>query len=315
MTFPDGLTGIGAYAFRGCTGLTSVTFPDGLTEIGYCAFYGCTGLTSVTFPDGLPEIGSSAFYGCTGLTSVTFPDGLTEIGSSAFYGCTGLTSVTFNSDVSINGYAFKDAPCKFYGYGVVLDNMMYAPDGVLRAVSDLMKNTKVNIPSGITAIGYRAFIGCTGLTFVTFPDGLTEIGDEAFSDCTGLTSVTFPDGLTGIGQSAFLGCTGLTSVTFPDGLTEIGYCAFSGCTGLTTVDASRCQLEFQQEYPHNYQFMNCRNLKLFSIGNIVPPKIDMKIFYNALADNPTLKVPAESVDAYKASYYWAYYFDNIVPLD
>ena len=315
VTFPDGLTGIGAYAFRGCTGLTSVTFPDGLTEIGYCAFYGCTGLTSVTFPDGLPEIGSSAFYGCTGLTSVTFPDGLTEIGGSAFEGCTGLTSVTFNSDVSINGYAFKDAPCKFYGYGVVLDNMMYAPDGVLRAVSDLMKNTKVNIPSGITAIGYRAFIGCTGLTFVTFPDGLTEIGDEAFRDCTGLTSVTFPDGLTGIGQSAFLGCTGLTSVTFPDGLIEIGYCAFSGCTGLTTVDASRCQLEFQQEYPHNYQFMNCRNLKLFSIGNIVPPKIDMKIFYNALADNPTLKVPAESVDAYKASYYWAYYFDNIVPLD
>ena len=137
----------------------------------------------MTFPDGLPEIGSSAFYGCTGLTSVTFPDGLTEIGSSAFYGCTGLTSVTFNSDVSINGYAFKDAPCKFYGYGVVLDNMMYAPDGVLRAVSDLMKNTKVNIPSGITAIGYRAFIGCTGLTSVTFPDGLTEIGDEAFYNC------------------------------------------------------------------------------------------------------------------------------------
>lgn len=104
-------------------------------------------------------------------------------------------------------------------------------------------------------------------------------------------------------------------MTFPDGLIEIGGSAFSGCTGLTTVDASRCQLEFQQEHLHYYQFMNCRNLKLFSIGNIVPPEIDRMIFYNALADNPTLKVPAESVDAYKASHYWAYYFDNIVPLD
>lgn len=104
-------------------------------------------------------------------------------------------------------------------------------------------------------------------------------------------------------------------MTFPDGLTEIGGSAFSGCTGLTTVDASRCQLEFAQWQGYCGQFENCRNLKLFSIGNIVPPKIDRMIFDNALADNPTLKVPAESVDAYKASHYWAYYFDNIVPLD
>ena len=33
MTFPEGLTSIGKYAFSGCKGLTSVTFPEGLTSI------------------------------------------------------------------------------------------------------------------------------------------------------------------------------------------------------------------------------------------------------------------------------------------
>ena len=69
--------------------------PHGVTHIGADAFYGCTGLTSLTFPDTLTHIGAGAFRGCTGLTSVTFPDTLTHIGDWAFRGCTGLTSLTF----------------------------------------------------------------------------------------------------------------------------------------------------------------------------------------------------------------------------
>ncbi len=37
------------YAFRNCTGLTSITIPDSITDIGKYAFKGCTDLTSVTF--------------------------------------------------------------------------------------------------------------------------------------------------------------------------------------------------------------------------------------------------------------------------
>jgi len=39
---------IGSYAFRDCSGLTSVTIGNSVTSIGYCAFYGCTGLASYT---------------------------------------------------------------------------------------------------------------------------------------------------------------------------------------------------------------------------------------------------------------------------
>ena len=58
----EGVTSIGGYAFKGCTGLASVTIPDSVTRIGYSAFYGCTGLTSVTIPDSVTSIGSGAFF-------------------------------------------------------------------------------------------------------------------------------------------------------------------------------------------------------------------------------------------------------------
>lgn len=100
-------------------------------------------------------------------------------------------------------------------------------------------------------------------------------------------------------------------------LTEIGAHAFAGCTGLMSVDASECnELRFAAQYGYE-QFGRCNNLKLFSIGCPVPPAIgsgSIWVFTNAVADNATLKVPAGSVDAYKASD-WADYFDNIVPLD
>ena len=64
------VTSIGDYAFRGCSGLTSVTIGNRVTSIGEEAFYGCTGLTSVTIPNSVTSIGSGAFSGCSSLTSV-----------------------------------------------------------------------------------------------------------------------------------------------------------------------------------------------------------------------------------------------------
>ena len=42
------VTGIGEWAFKGCSGLTSVTIPEGVTSIGERAFVGCSGLSSVS---------------------------------------------------------------------------------------------------------------------------------------------------------------------------------------------------------------------------------------------------------------------------
>lgn len=67
----DGLpvTSIGAYAFRDCTGLTSITLPNSVTSIGDSAFERCVFLTSISLPDGC-SIGEYAFEGCPAVITV-----------------------------------------------------------------------------------------------------------------------------------------------------------------------------------------------------------------------------------------------------
>ena len=93
---------------------------------------------------------------------------------------------------------------------------------------------EVNIPSGVTEIGMRAFLECTYLKCITIPNSVTVIGEQAFQNCTSLTSVTLPNALTAAEAYAFCGCSALTSVTIPASVREIGDNAFSSCA-LTSV--------------------------------------------------------------------------------
>ncbi|MCM8871753.1 MAG: leucine-rich repeat domain-containing protein [Paludibacteraceae bacterium] len=259
----NGVTSVGTYAFRDCTGLTSVTIPNNVTRIGSSAFWGCTGLTSInvaednlnyasidgilyskdkktlimypqgktgsiTIPNSVTSIGAGAFGGCTGLTSVTIPNSVTEIGGSAFYNCTGLTSITIGNGVTSVG---EEA---FYG----CDNIETADinsQAALNAIYFKDKLTSIILGDGVTSIRNYAFEDCTGLTSVTINNGVTSIGREAFRGCTGLTSITIGNDVTSIGGEAFRGCTGLTNITIGNDVTSIGYQAFYGCTGLTSV--------------------------------------------------------------------------------
>jgi hypothetical protein len=68
---PEDITSIGAYAFEGCAGLTSIIIPEGVTEIGSSAFWSCTSLESITIPSSVTSIGFNAFCNCKKLESVT----------------------------------------------------------------------------------------------------------------------------------------------------------------------------------------------------------------------------------------------------
>ena len=91
---PNTVTTIGAYAFNGCSGLTSITIPNSVTYIGECGFHKCTGLTSVAIGTGLTSLGNASFKNCTALTSITIPNNVTSIGHSVFDSCTKLASIT-----------------------------------------------------------------------------------------------------------------------------------------------------------------------------------------------------------------------------
>ena len=280
LIIPDSVTSIGSYAFRGCSGLTSITIPDSVTSIGNDAFYGCSGLTSITISDSVTSIGRWAFSGCSELANIFYtgtiadwcaiddlsglmyygkegkslyiqekkvegeliiPDGVTSISGSAFCGCTGLTSITIPASVtSIGDYAFRGC-------------------SGLRSIS---------IPTTVTSIEAGVFKDCTDLTSITIPDSVTSIGNYAFYRCSGLTSITIPDNVTSIGDRAFSGCSGLTSITIPDSVTSIGQEAFYGCSGLTTVywNATNCK---QAGYYNPPIFGRCTNLSTVIIGNNV----------------------------------------------
>ncbi|MCD8383606.1 MAG: leucine-rich repeat protein [Clostridiales bacterium] len=104
---------------RGWEALTektaAVVLEDGVTSVGAGAFRGMIAVTSVTLPDTVTAVGDSAFYGCTGLTRLTFPAGLTALGTDALSGCTALRRVYFSGDGQSNFESQEDtASVTFY---------------------------------------------------------------------------------------------------------------------------------------------------------------------------------------------------------
>ena len=99
-TIPDSVTGIGDWAFSGCSSLASITIPHGVTSIGEAAFAKCSGLASITISDSVICIGDSVFAYCTGLKDVTIQDGVISIGYMAFYECKSLKRITIPDSVS-----------------------------------------------------------------------------------------------------------------------------------------------------------------------------------------------------------------------
>jgi uncharacterized membrane protein YgcG len=89
------LSGIGDYAFYGCTSLRSFQFENGLNSIGNHAFDMCTSLSNITLPAScnLQDIGAYAFKDCSALTNFTVPINVRQICDGAFQNCNHLTTL------------------------------------------------------------------------------------------------------------------------------------------------------------------------------------------------------------------------------
>lgn len=93
----------------------------------------------------------------------------------------------------------------------------------------------------VTAIGERAFSGCTSISAVTIPAPVTTIGSYAFYGCSGIKgSFVIGENIQSIGNSAFYGCGAITEVFFrAENCTTMGgsmsMTAFGNCRSLRKV--------------------------------------------------------------------------------
>ena len=255
VCIPEGVTGIGEYAFFDCRGLTSIIIPNSVISIGEHAFLSCRSLTSVTIPNGVTSIGNFAFNSC-GLTSVTIPKSVNTIGVNAFSFCDSLTDITFPSHVINIRYGA-------FNHTAWLDNQ---PDGLVYAGSaaytykgTMPEKTSITIRQGTQSISDYAFYDCRGLTSIDIPSSVLCIGGHAFDGTTWLnnqprglvyagkiaylykggmpsnSSITIKEGTVSISDYAFRNCSSLTSITIPESVTSIGCAAFEDCSSLTSV--------------------------------------------------------------------------------
>ena len=176
------------------TEIQDLVIPSSVTGIGGYAFSGCSSLTSVTIPNNVTSIGNGAFSGCSGLTSIAIPPSVTSIGENAFENCSGLKKAVVSDLAAWCSIRFEGS------YANPLFNAKHLYSDENTEIKDLV------IPNSVTSIGGYAFSGCSGLTSITIPNNVTSIGDAAFSSCSNLTSIEIPSSVTSIGQQAFLDC-------------------------------------------------------------------------------------------------------------
>ena len=226
ITIPDSVTygdktytvaSIGAFAFRGCTGLKSISIPSSVTTIGARAFYGCTGLKKVVINGEFRYFFTFKEVFGDQVEELTLgKDVTTRIAN--FEGCDKLTSVTFHSD-NIDPQVFGSQVKKFtLGEGVtrIRYNAFYpGPPHVSSTDTTTFQPTaleEIHLPSTLRTIDRYAFAYCVNLKRVHFQEGLDSIGQGAFTYCFKLENLNLPATLRSIGegQGWLLACKDIT---------------------------------------------------------------------------------------------------------
>ncbi len=174
IKFPDTITEIAGYGFKGSGLAGTVAIPASVTTIGASAFMNSK-ITNVEFaPDSqLTTIEQNAFNECHSLTSIDIPATVTKIGPWAFYACSGMRTVT----IRYTGKEYEANQQIFFG-NTSLETVHYYP----------------------TAISTEMFSGCTSLkNFYVYSATPPKIYSSSFNNVTkSAVTVSVPSGTSSV---------------------------------------------------------------------------------------------------------------------
>lgn len=282
VVISNGITSIGANAFRGCENLLTVTMPNSVTKIGDMAFAYCDNLTNVTLSNSISDWGTSAFEGCMSLAVLSIPEGIQTLGDYTFYSCKNLAYVNLpNSLISFGSM------CTFNG----CENLI-----------------SIIIGDNVSNINNRAFQRCGRLSSVTFGNSVDTIEAAAFAHCDSLHSLVLPNSLISIRPYAFSFCSSIDSIIIPNSVVEIANYAFRSCSNATVIRFGDNVSTISQK-----AFTNCTNVEHVYCNRIFPPSCSDDAFDN-VPTNAVLHVPAVSISAYRNALGWRH-FTNIVDIN
>lgn len=253
-------------------GVLDLREEQGITEIGADAFKGDTNIKYVMLPATVKTIGAGAFEGCSALKGISITSRLTTIGAGAFKGCASLTQLALpNSVTSIGANAFQNDGRLFMVHMVSAEYARLREIGAgafegCRALELFCSDEDYHLPDSLTTIGDNAFKGCRKISRINMSDSVTSLGQGVYADCTGLTEIVLSSGLTLIPTEAFAGCTGLARITFGNKnmsqSTEIATHAFYNCRNLGNVE-----LPEQINKVNTNAFEGCTSLKRIYVKN------------------------------------------------
>lgn len=171
--------------------------------------------------------------------------------------------------------------------------------------------TRIIVPPAYTAIGQYACYNCHRLTDLVLPTSVNTVGNYAFYYCTSLVALE-ANGLQTVGQYAFYQCSSLTHINLPAAVT-INQCAFAFGRNI-----QRVTLGINTRTIGTYAFYNPGaqaqlTQMLVTVKATTPPTLSSGGFPPSQYISE-IRVPAQSVDAYKAATNWAQYADKITAI-
>ena len=171
-------------AFKGCNNLKSIVIPASVTTIGAYAFSGCTNLTSVTFEEGSKLETLNSIFQNSGITEFTIPKSVTEIAPWVFDGLSSLTRVRFEDDSNVTAL-----PTQLFNGCYNLITVDFGRNSKIQTIDNwafrkCVKLNAIDIPKSVTKIGMNAFDKCKAIKSITIPAGVESVGTRAFGSWT-----------------------------------------------------------------------------------------------------------------------------------